>query len=356
MMSTSARIVEISTNGNARQRTELAEELAGAGDISRSGVFDVLDDPLVRRWARAYLLARLSSPDAESLAAAILDWPGDFQPDRRDRTTAHVVTALSDDDLHAQLPMLAGSNASSALWERLSATGAGELMQAVERIFNVGDVRTRETTLHLLVLDPYGPEYLSRDQQNAVLLKALDDPDDEIRGLAAEVVAADLPERLLARRELAPLDNSERVRTAFWQVALVYQPDQAIQEAGELALDPNQPLGARRTALLSLGENAATRTVAPVLQAILNGDDQVLANDASQLMWRHHRAPDIANAASQSPFPEVRELAERLLHPTMGSPAAGGSRPGDPTRTTQIFDEIGDSRKRDDPGGENPPG
>lgn len=353
-MSTRTRIVEISTDGNARQRTELAEELAGAGDISRSGVFDALDNPLVRRWARAYLLPRLTRPNAESLAAAMLDWPGDFEPQKRDRTTAHVVAALSEDDLYACLTMLAGGNASSALWERLSATGAGVLTQAVERIFEAGDVRTRETTLHLLVLDPYGPEYLSRDHQSTVLLKALDDPDEEIRGLAAEVVAADLPDRLLSRCEHAPLDSSERVRTAFWQVALAYQPDRAIEEAGELALDPNQPLEARRTALLSLGENAATRTVAPVLQALLTGDDQVLADDASQLMWRHHRAPDIANAASQSPFPEVRELAERLLHPTMGSPAAGGSRPGDPTRTSQIFDEIGNHRERDGPDSDDP--
>jgi len=36
----------------------------------------------------------------------------------------------------------------------------------------------------------------------------------------------------------------------------------------------------------------------------------------------------------------VRETAERLLDPLRGSPAAGGNRPGSPTDTSAIFEEL----------------
>jgi hypothetical protein len=47
-------------------------------------------------------------------------------------------------------------------------------------------------------------------------------------------------------------------------------------------------------------------------------------------------------AAQVSPHLSVREIAEHLLDPNRGSPSAGGSRPGDPTRpdATQIYGDL----------------
>jgi hypothetical protein len=340
-------IVDVVTSEDREAREALANHLVDAWMASHDALFEALDETNVRRWARGTLLSRLEPADAAMLAERLLAWPMDFQPERRDRSTLGVVNALSGDALDRHLIWLACSNAVSALWERIAGSGQEAVINAVGRVIEEGDTVARETTLHLLVLDPYGPEYLSREEQDRVLMLALDDRDPEIRGLAAEVVAADMPEMLIDRWQTAPLDAGERVRMAFWRAALMHRQDDAAEAAGILALDRDQPLEARRTALLALGENRSTRAVAPVLQQSLTGDEQALAEDAAQLMWRHHRAPDIANAAAASPFESVRDLAERLLHPERGSPAAGGSRPGDPTRTREIFDQI---RPKDDKG------
>jgi hypothetical protein len=337
-------LVEIVHSSDREKQVSLAEWVATSWTSAYEDIEQLLHDGSVRRWAREYLLDRLSVVNAEMLARRLVEWSDDYCASRRDRSTARVIEHLSLEDLREHLELLAASNNASALWASLAESGPMTVMAAVGDIFASSSVEARETTLHLLVLDPYGPEYLSRDQQNEVLVMALDDPDPEIRGLAAEVIAADLPELLLARWETAPLDAGERVRMAFWQSAFVHRPDEGVEAAGVLALDPEKPHEARRTALLALAENVSTRTISPVLQSILTGDDQTLAEDAAQLMWRHHRAPDIAHAASRSQFESVRGLANRLLHPEMGSPAAGGSRPGDPTRTLDIFEQIDPSK------------
>ena len=336
-------IRSIASDGTEGDQREQAQRVSSHWASCRDEVFAALDEPDVRRWSRGHVLPALSPSEGHTLAARILQWPADLSPSRRDRTTAMLVAHLGADDLALNLVMLAKSNASSALWERLSKSGSQAVLEAAWRVLSSEDVVARETTLHRLVLDPYGPEYLSREQQNSLLILALDDSDPEIRGLAAEVIASDMPDRLLDRGTRMALDDEERVRMAYWRTLFVHQPEDAVEQASRLSLDASIAHPARRTALLALGENRATRTVAPVLQALLTGQDQVLANDAAQLMWRWHRAPDIASAAAQSPFSNVRELAERLLHPERGSPAAGGSRPGDPTRTTDILDQISPS-------------
>jgi hypothetical protein len=345
-MNDEMRIVDIVTVGDQDQKTALADEIAGGADISRTALDGALSNPAVRRWARSEVLARMPEQGKRALCERLLSFTDDFCASRRDRSTADLVAMLPVDLLKANLLLLAASNAAGALWERLAEYGEGAILEAVSEVVVHGDASSRETTLHLLVLDPYGPEYLSREAQDQVLVMMLDDPDPEIRGLAAEVLAADVPDVLLGRWDRAMRDDSERVRMAFWRAALVHRPDDAILAAGTMALDTNHPVESRRTALLALGENVSTRTVASVLQALLTGDDQTLAEDAAQLMWRHHRAPDIATAASQSQFESVQALAERLLHPERGSPAAGGSRPGDPTRTSQIFDQIQPNDKK----------
>jgi hypothetical protein len=339
-MITKQRFIEVCNEGDDRRLMSLAEDVLRSWSSAHLALDDALEDPAVRRWVRIYLLARMSDDDASDLAARLLGWPSDLSAERRDQSTSVIVKSLAEGEFQAHLPTLAASNAASAVWDRLAGSGEQAVFDAVRLIFEQGDSRARETTLHLLVLDPYGPQYLTHERQDEILVKALDDPDPEIRGLAAEVIAADLPAHLLDRWEVAPTDSGERVRMAFWQTALVHRPDEAIEHAGSFVLDPAKPHEARRTALLALTANVSTRTVSPVLRALLTGDDQVLAEDAAQLMWRHHRAPDIADAASRSQFEPVQKLANRLLHPEMGSPAAGGSRPGDPTRTTEIFEQI----------------
>ncbi|MEX2426116.1 MAG: hypothetical protein WD401_05055 [Thermomicrobiaceae bacterium] len=353
-MSDETRIVDIVTMDDSDQKSRLAEELAGGVDISRTGLDQALDNASVRRWARTELVGKMSAQFGRELAWRLLEFPEDFRPSRRDRSTAEFVRVVPDDVLQAYLPFLAASNCAEALWQRLALSGEGEILKGVSEILGRGDNVARETTLHLLILDPYGPGYLSREAQDQILVMVLDDPDPEIRGLAAEVLAADLPDVLFDRWDSAMLDDSERVRMAFWRAALVHRPGDAIAAAGSLVIDADQPMESRRTALLALGENVSTRTAAPVLQALLTGDSQTLAEDAAQLMWRYHRAPDIATAASQSEFEPVRVLAERLLHPELGSPAAGGSRPGDPTTTSQIFDEISSANERVSPSDEDP--
>jgi hypothetical protein len=333
-------IRNISASGSSSEKDHLAQAVARDYQRLKQSLEQAFPDEPVRRWASGYLLARLADEDAALLAVQLIRWAEDFRPERRDRTTAIVLRYLPYEDVMQRLEVLAGSNAANELWERLSATSPEQLVTAAGRVLRESNAVARETTLHLLALDPYGPEYLSRDEQNDLLRLALDDPDPEIRGLAAEVVAADLPDLLLDRWASAPLDSGERVRMAFWRTAIVHQPKQAIESAGRLALDPKEDTDARRTALLAIGENLPTRDASPILEPLLAGDEQILAEDSANLMWRYHRAPNLANAAAASPFDFVREIAERLLHPERGSPAAGGSRPGDPTRTTDIYDQI----------------
>jgi hypothetical protein len=339
-MSEHAVIQDIAATGTHEEQAHVAETIARSWDRSRVELESLLDAPAVRRWVRAHLLERLSASDASELAGSLLNWHEDYRAERRDRSTVNIVAALTGEQLQQHLPFLASSNCAGALWQRIAHSGPDVVMNYVQMIFRTDDPRARETTLHLLVLDPYGPEYLPHEAQNAVLKIALQDPDPEIRGLGAEVIAAELPETLIDLWDSAPLDDSERVRMAFWRAAMVNRPNDAIEAAGILALDTGKPHESRRTALLALGENFSTPSVSPVLQSILRGDDEVLAEDAAQLMWRFHRTPDIANAAADSQFTSVQAQANRLLHPEIGSPAAGGSRPGDPTRTTDFFEQF----------------
>lgn len=341
-----ATIQRVAATGDDEDRRSLAERVADGWDRHREIVDAALTDPAVRRWARGHLVSLLPDEAAGELGSRLLEWTEDFSSARRDRTTGQLIARVPDELLPAHLHDLAASNAASALWERIAADGPDQVKVAALDVLSNAGAPARETTLHVLVLDPYGAQLLGREAQDELLALALDDADPEIRGLAAEVIAADMPELILGRWDSAPLDGSERVRTAFWQAAVVHHPEAAFDHASALVLDSQKEHGPRRSALIAVGEWTSTRRMAPLLQALLRGEDEVLAGDAAQLMWRHHRAPDIANAAAESRFEPVRELAERLLHPELGSPAAGGSRPGDPTRTGELFDRISESEDR----------
>ena len=106
--------------------------------------------------------------------------------------------------------------------------------------------------------------------------------------------------------------------------------EQAAEEAALLLSDEAAPLAARRSALIALGDYLPTPEFAPLLALIVVHPNRELAEDAGNLLWTRHRAPIAAQAAAASPHANVREIAQRLLHPEFGSPAAGGSRPGAP--------------------------
>lgn len=339
----SAHLQRIVASEDEDARQSAAERIAADWERYRPILDESMHDPAVRRWARSTLLPRLSWGAVDELVSSMLQWPGDFSPTRRDHTTTQLVRSMSHRQVRTHLYLLAGSNAASTVWERIAEEGEDAVLAAARDVFREANATARETTLHLLALDPYGESPLDRDGQDELLHLALGDPDPEVRGLAAEVIAADMPDQLLSQWERAPLDASERVRMAFWYTAMAHRREDALEYAAGLVLDPERDHTARRTALIAIGEGASTRQMSPLLQSLLRGEDEVLAWDAAQLMWRRHRAPDIAGAAAESRFERVRELAERLLHPERGSPAAGGSRPGDPTRTGDIFEQISGS-------------
>ena len=330
--------------GDSPAKERLADQIAQAWQAGSTLGQLPLEKTEVRRWAREHVLQRLGPDHAAELADRLITFPEDFTASQRDRTAEFVVARISLAALERAIVDLAHSNVTGALWDRIAQSGMDAVLMMARNVLRIGSLQARETTLHTLALDPYGPQYLDRGRQNQLLQQALADSDPEIRGLAAEVVAVDLPERLLERETDAALDSSERVRMAYWRTAFAYRREMAFELASQIVLDPSHSIDARRTALLSLGEHVPTRQVSPVLQVILRGNEQVLAEDAGQLMWRYHRAPDVANAAAESQFSDVRELADRLLHPERGSPAAGGSRPGDPTRTTELFDDVASSQ------------
>jgi hypothetical protein len=322
----------------------LARDLARRLDTLEGDPGDAIERlaglPEGRRWLRASVLPILNERAAARLASRLLSWSDDFRPDRRDRTTLDVARRLSRDDLLASTQLLAGSNAASVFWQRLAELGNDALIDAALRVMSRAGTLARETMLHTLLLDPFGPLRLPAEAEYRLLVAALADSDPEIRGLAAELAMEIAPELLLETPERHPLDESERLRAAYWTVALAHRPEDATEQAIELVTDETATLDARRSALAAIGEQLRTRQAAPVLSAMVAHPDPVLAGDAADLMWRLHRNPAVAQAAARSPHQPVRELAERLLHPERGSPAAGGSRPGDPTRTADIYQEM----------------
>ena len=237
-------------------------------------------------------------------------------------------------------PFLAGSNAAGVLWERLAAAGPDTVRDAALRVFREGAPVARETTLYLLVLDPFGTAPLPDADRRALVLAALADPDEEIRGLAAEVAADDLPDALLADTARWVRDTSVRVRAAAWARAFTEDPERAAGDAVALLMDEAEALPARRSALLALGEWLTTAQIEPVLTMFVKHPVRELAEDAAGLLWTRHRTPVPAQAASESPHASVREIAARLLDPRLGSPLAGGFRSGAEEQGYDFYDPF----------------
>ena len=202
------------------------------------------------------------------------------------------------------------------------------------------DAHAGETTLFLLVVDPLDPYELGDDARGSVAAAGLRSPDAAVRGLAAEFLATHAPERLLADFDALIGDEHERVRGITWEAAFALAPQDAATRAEALLLTGGAALPLRRSALAALGAHAPTTAIVEVLAWAVQQPDAALSGDAADLLYALHRHPVIAQAALSSPHTRVREIGERLLDPLRGSPAAGGSRPGDPTRVNDIFEEL----------------
>lgn len=319
----------------------LTEKIAALAPAERAAVIArLLPEAPARRWLRGEVLTRLEPDGAHDLALHLLGFEEDFARDRRDRTTPAVVRALPVSQLVEAAPFLAGSNAAGALWERLGEAGSELVVDAARRAMAEGDAAARETTLLLLLYEPFPPTTLSPGERRELIELALADPDDEIRGLAAELAAEEAPERLLSAPDHWTRDPGERVRAATWDVLFAADAEQAIDAAIALLVDEDAPLGARRSALLALGEALPTPQVEPLLATMVGHPLVELAEDAAALLWSRHRTPVIAEAAAQSPHATVRDIAERLLDPRRGSPMAGGFRPGAGQQGYGFYEEL----------------
>lgn len=320
---------------------DVAEHVANLPAEERARVLHaLLEEPAARRWVRGEILLRLDPAAAAAVAEWLLAYEVDFVPERRDRTIAAVVRALPVSALAERAPFLAGSNAAGVLWERLAAAGSDTVRDAALRVFREGAPVARETTLYLLVLDPYGPAPLPDADRRALVLAALADPDEEIRGLAAEVAADEVPDALLADTARWVRDSAVRVRAAAWACAFTEDPERAAEDAVALLLNEAEALPARRSALLALGEWLTTAQIEPVLTTFVRHPVQELAEDAAGLLWTRHRTPVAAQAASESPHAAVRDIAARLLDPRLGSPLAGGFRSGAEEQGYDFYDPF----------------
>jgi hypothetical protein len=320
---------------------DLAREVAGWDLAERSALVEqIIAEPGPRRWLRGDLLPRLATDEATSLALRLLGFPEDLAIEHRDRTTMALVRHLPLETLGEQAPVLAGSNVAAALWRRVHYEDQERLSDVALDVLRRGDPIARETTLHLLVLDPYSHVRLTGPARLALLSLGLEDEEGDIRGLAADALAEEAPDRLRPGLDRWTRDPNERVRMAAWDVAFADDHRSARTVAEAMVTDESCPLPARRSALVALGATLSTAEIAPLLAALVIHPDATLAEDAAGLLWAEHRTPIAAEAASRSPHESVRVIADRLLHPDFGSPAAGGSRPGAPDDRRDIYDQM----------------
>jgi hypothetical protein len=349
MREQAAAVAERIVAGEAPSPELVTQVAAWDAPVRTELVHRLLSDSRGRRWLRGSLLAKLSPIAAATLARQLRSFSDDFAANRRDSTTTDVVRAVPFDDLTQDAPFWAGGNAAEAFWRRLSNERPEALPKIAQRVLNEGEPGARETMLALLLVDPYSEVRLAGAGRVAVLRSALGDLDDEVRGLAADVLAEEAPEQLATSLSRLTLDASERVRVAVWDAAMAVDFEEARQAALALLADDAASLDARRTALLALSAVLSTPEIAPLLEALVVHPERALAEVATDLLWTYHRSPSIAMAAAESPHESVRAAAARLLNPQTGSPAAGGSRPGAPERGHDIYQEMlkGYEREKD---------
>jgi hypothetical protein len=304
-----------------------------ASDERETAIDALLATAAGRRWLR-----RHPSLDSD-LAGRLLAFEDDYRATRRDRTLAAAVERAPLNVLRAHAPAIAAGAAATSLWDRLAAHG--ERVEVASTIVAGADERAAVSTLLLLVLDPLDPYRLDDTARSAIAASALVSDVTDARGLAAEFLADHDPAVLSPRLEALVGDESERVRGVAWAAGLRHARTEAKQLAFDLLADESASLAVRRSALVAVGTALPTTELIDLLSYFVVHPSAALAADAAGLLDRYHRNPVTAEAARSSPHPEVREVAERLLDPLRGSPAAGGSRPGDPTRSsTDIYTDM----------------
>jgi hypothetical protein len=296
-------------------------------------IADLLAHPSGRRWLRGW-------PELDAdLAGQLLAYDDDFQQQRRDSSLAAVVRRAPLAMVEQHAGSIATGSAASALWERL-ATSSDRLVEVAAQVVASGSPAAAESTLYLLVIDPLDPYRLSVERRAGIAEAALSSSSAEVRGAGAEFLGTEAPSLLVDRFDALITDTDERVRGVVWLAALRSFRRDAFERAIALLGDESVAIPVRRSALVAIGTQMPTSDMIDILNYLVVHPDPTIAEDAASLLYSHHRNPITAEAARLSPHANVREIAETLLDPLRGSPAAGGSRPGDPTRTTDIFREM----------------
>lgn len=291
-----------------------------------------LDHPAGRRWLGS--LQDLGS----DLAARLLNYEDDFRSVRRNASAQNVVRVARESDILAHAAALAAGAAATAFWERLAAD-TESVLDIATRLVLSDDITAAENTLYLLVLDPIDQYGLNEERRSSIARAGLGSDAVKVRTLAAEFLFDHEPAILAGDMERLVLDEDERVRGLAWAAGFRVSSSVAYKLATDILDDEQQPLPARRSALATLGTHLDTRDVIDTLAFFVRHPIEELALDAGNLLYRLHRHPTIATAAIDSPHESVREIGAFLLDPYRGSPAAGGSRPGDPTHS-DIFAEL----------------
>jgi hypothetical protein len=293
----------------------------------------LLRSPAGRRWLRMY--PHLDAP----LADRLLECASDFRQRRRDASLARAVERASEVTLIRHVAAIGAGPAGPALWSRFAAD-PDRVVELASRVVRDDEAAGGEAALYLLVLDPIDTYQLGMSRRSEIAAAALSSPVASVRGLATEHLAQRDPRRLLLAFDALIEDQDERVRGLAWSTALRHAREATTERALARIGDERAATSHRRSALLALGDALPRADMVDVLSFMVTHPDPRLATDAANLLDSLHRNPLAAEAARASPHANVREIAERLLDPLRGSPAAGGSRPGDPTRTADIYADM----------------
>jgi hypothetical protein len=319
-------------------------ERPAISDLSRLDEPDVvireaLRTPNGRLWLRS-----LSDLSLE-FALELLGFIDDFHTTRRDRTLTAVVDLVPMEALLAHADSLAQGSAATAFWSRLR-KNRELLVETAASILAGDNIQAAETTVYLLVLDPIDPFEVGSAGRALIASQGLNSPAATVRSLAAEYLFDNDPAILAANFNALVHDNDERVRGLVWSAAIRFDTSNALEQAHHILADDCQPIGSRRSALAAIGTSFDTRDVVDLLADLVVHPNETIAVDAANLLYRLHRHPTIAMAAIASPHQHVREIGEFLLDPYRGSPAAGGSRPGDPTDSDMFARLIRETEDR----------
>ena len=270
------------------------------------------------------------------LADRLLDSPGDLSGRRQDATLGRIVRQATLEKLVDHAVAIAAGSGAPELWSRLAESDRS-FRSALRSIVANGNDRALEATATHLLLDPTESYGLTDRQRTGLAGEFLDTDAATARAVAAEFLAATSPEVLSSRLSRLIRDESAIVRGFTWMAAYRWDREATASRCIELLGDETVGVEIRRSALNAAGETLPTDQMIGVLSYFVVHPNDALALDAANLLHRHHRHPEIAIAAAGSPHDEVREIANRLMDPYRGSPAAGGSRPGDPLREDPLL-------------------